>query len=79
MQIEDIELTREDYFDFGVTDADFDRLNFLVKKSQSNYDNISESEEKEIEEIDGRILMATPKALKNKMVKFGINIGTLDW
>lgn len=78
MQIEDIELTREDYFDFGVTDADFDRLNFLVEKEQSNYGNIPESEKEEIEEIDGRILMATPKALKNKMVKFGINLSTLD-
>ncbi len=72
MSEEDIDLTEEDFYEYGVSAEDFARLRFLMSEYNSNDGDISQSEIDELEKIDRQIMLLTPRVLKNKLIKLGL-------
>lgn len=72
MSKEDFDLTEEDFYEYGVSAKDFARLRFLISEYNLNDGDIPQSEIDELEEINRRIMLLSPRVSKNKLIKLGL-------
>jgi len=73
MSKEDFDLiTEQDFYEYGVSAVDIARLRFLISEYDFNDGDIPQSEHEELEEIDRRIMLLSPRVSKNKLIKLGL-------